>query len=97
MMRSEFEITMIGELNFSLRLQIKQTPKGTFINQEKYIRDLQKKYQMMEAKPIDTPMGTSSKLDADKPGPKVNKTMHRGIIGSLSYLTTSRSNIVFSM
>lgn len=31
---------------------------------------------MMEARLIDTPMGTNSKLDFDEPGPKVNETMY---------------------
>ena len=39
-MHSEFERSMMGELNFFLGLQIKQLKEGTFINQAKYIRDL---------------------------------------------------------
>ena len=41
-MYSEFEMSMIGELNLFLGLQIKQLKKGTFLNQAKYIRDLLK-------------------------------------------------------
>lgn len=52
---------------------------------------------MDEANPIDTPIGRSSKLDADKFGPLENDTMNRGIIRSLLYLTTSRPHIVFNM
>jgi len=35
MMRSEFEMSMMGELNFFLGLQIKQTSNGTMIHQQK--------------------------------------------------------------
>lgn len=97
LMCSEFEMSMMGVLSFFLGLQIKQTPSHTFISQEKYIRDLLKKYQLMDAKPIDTPIGTSSTLDADEFGSMVNATMYRGIIGSLLYLTTNRPDIVFSV
>ena len=46
-MHSEFEMSMIGELNFFLGLQIKQLKEGTFINQAaKYLRDLLKKYNL---------------------------------------------------
>lgn len=55
------------------------------ISQEKYIKELLKKFHTTEAKPIETHMGTSSKLDTDGPGPDVNETMYRGIIGSLRY------------
>jgi len=37
-MQSEFEMSMMGELNFFLGLQIKQTKNGIFINQSKYCR-----------------------------------------------------------
>ena len=39
-MHEEFEMSMMGELNFFLGLQIKQSKEGIFINQAKYIKDL---------------------------------------------------------
>jgi hypothetical protein len=35
MMANEFEMSMIGELNYFLGLQIKQVKNGTFMSQEK--------------------------------------------------------------
>ncbi|KAL6323012.1 hypothetical protein AAG906_023630 [Vitis piasezkii] len=67
-MHSEFEMSMIGELNFFLGLQIKQLKEGTFINQAKYIRDLLKRFNMEEAKTMKTPMSSSIKLDKDEKG-----------------------------
>ena len=32
-MKNEFEMSMMGELNYFLGLQVKQTDEGTFINQ----------------------------------------------------------------
>ena len=40
-------------------------------------------------------MGTNSKLVADESDSLVNQAMHRGIIGSLLYLTTSKPDIVY--
>ena len=48
-MHSEFEMSMMGELNFFLGLQIKQLKEGTFINQAKYIRDLLERFNMEES------------------------------------------------
>ena len=56
LMQSEFEMSMMGELRFFLGLQIKQESNGIFICQEKYIRDLLKKYKMNEAKIMATPI-----------------------------------------
>ncbi|RVW96470.1 hypothetical protein CK203_029751 [Vitis vinifera] len=80
-MHSEFEMSMMGELNFFLGLQIKQLKEGTFINQAKYIRDLLKRFNMEEAKTMKTPMSSSIKLDMDEKGKPVNSTMYRGMIG----------------
>ncbi|RVW50023.1 Retrovirus-related Pol polyprotein from transposon RE1 [Vitis vinifera] len=92
----EFEMSMMGELNFFLGLQIKQLKEGTFINQAKYIRDLLKRFNMEEAKTMKTPMSSSIKLDMDEKGKPVNSTMYRGMIGSLLYLTASRPDIMYS-
>lgn len=56
-----------------------------------------KKFHMMDTNPIDTNMGTNSKLDIDDSSSMVNETIYRGIIGSLLYLIASRPNILFSV
>ncbi|WJZ81440.1 hypothetical protein VitviT2T_001283 [Vitis vinifera] len=96
-MHSEFEMSMMGELNFFLRLQIKQLKEGTFINQAKYIRDLLKRFNMEEAKTMKTLMSSSIKLDKDEKGKSIDSTMYRGMIGSLLYLTASRPDIMYSV
>ena len=96
-MSREFEMSMIGELSFFLRLQIKQLKDGTFISQSKYLKDLLKKFGMEDAKPIKTPMATIGHLDLDEEGKPVDLKLYRFMIGSLLYLTTSRLNIMFSI
>ena len=95
-MHSEFEMSMMGELNFFLGLQMKQLKEGTFINQAKYIKDLLKRFNMEEAKVMKTPMSSSIKLDMDEKGKSIDSTMYRGMIGSLLYLTASRPDIMYS-
>jgi spore maturation protein CgeB len=46
MMASEFEMSMIGELSYFLGLQIKQMKNDTFVSQDKYIKDMLKKFRM---------------------------------------------------
>ena len=93
-MHSEFEMSMMGELNFFLGLQIKQLKEETLINQAKYIRDLLKRFNMEEAKTMKTPMSSSFKLDKDEKGKSIDSTMYKGMIGSLLYLTASRLDIL---
>ncbi|WVZ98408.1 hypothetical protein U9M48_043858 [Paspalum notatum var. saurae] len=97
MMSREFEMSMIGELNFFLGFQIKQVKGGIFIHQEKYCKDLLKKFKMGDCKPISTPMSTNEHLDADVDGKPVDQSTYRSMIGSLLYLTASRPDIMFSV
>ena len=84
-MHREFEMSIMGELNFFLCLQIKQFKEDAFINHAKYVGDLIKKYNLEEVKNKDTPLGSSIKLDIDEKGKPVDKTKYRGMIGSLLY------------
>ena len=57
-MTKRFEMSRMGELTFFLGFQVKQLKEGTFICQTKYTRDILKKFDMANAKPIKTPMAT---------------------------------------
>jgi hypothetical protein len=71
-MTREFEMSMMCKLTFFLGLQIKQTHEGTFMHQGKYTKDVLKKFDMGEAKPLSTPMSTMTALDEDKEGEVVD-------------------------
>nr|GEX79978.1 uncharacterized mitochondrial protein AtMg00810-like [Tanacetum cinerariifolium] len=96
-MHNEFEMSMMGELNFILGLQIKQLDDGIFFNQSKYIKEMLKKFRLEDSKPMKTPMSTETKLRRDEEGESVDNTKYRGMIGSLLYLTASRLDIMFSV
>jgi hypothetical protein len=96
-MQGEFEMSMMGELTYFLGLQIKQLEEGTFIYQTKYCLELLKKFGMTDSKIMETPMASTCALSKDEEGKDVEITKYRGIIGSLLYLTASRSDIMFSV
>ncbi|WVZ51977.1 LOW QUALITY PROTEIN: hypothetical protein U9M48_003074 [Paspalum notatum var. saurae] len=96
-MSREFEMSLMGELQFFLGLQIKQGLEGTFVHQAKYIRDILKKFNMGDSKPMTTPMSTNTMLDADEDGEAVDQKKFRGMIGSLLYLTATRLDIQFAV
>jgi hypothetical protein len=56
MMENEFQMSMMGELTFFLGIQVKQMKQGTFMHQAKYMKDLMKKFNMAELKPVSTLM-----------------------------------------
>jgi hypothetical protein len=49
---------------------------------------------MKDAKPINTPMGTSGYLDLDVGGKSIDEKVYRSMIGSLFYLCESRLYIM---
>ncbi|MDG6632710.1 Ty1/Copia family ribonuclease HI, partial [Staphylococcus aureus] len=63
----------------------------------KYTKDLLKKFDMGEAKPLPTPMSTTTALDVDVDGEAVDQKEYRSMIGSLLYLTATRSDIQFAV
>ena len=96
-MQSEFEMSMMGELNFFLGLQIKQAKDGIFVNQSKYCKELIHKFGMENAEHMATPMSTACYLDKDETGQSIDVKQYRGMIGSLLYLSASRPDIMFSV
>jgi hypothetical protein len=97
MMKSGFQMFMMGELTFFLGIQVKQTKQGTFVHQAKYTKDLMKKFNMAELKPVSTPMSSAASLGPDKYGKAVDQREYRSMIGSLLYLTATRSDIQFTV
>ena len=96
-MKKEFEMSMVGELTFFLGLQVKQKKEGIFVSQEKYARNIVKKFWLDSKKHASTPMSLSTKLNVDSFRVEVSPTLYRSIIGSLLYLTASRPDIEFSV
>ncbi|GJS44657.1 retrovirus-related pol polyprotein from transposon TNT 1-94 [Tanacetum coccineum] len=79
-MHDEFEMSMMGELNFFLGLQIKQMKDGIFFNQSKYIKEMLKKFGLEESKPMKTPMSSDTKLTKDEECESVDSTKYRSMI-----------------
>nr|GEW28461.1 hypothetical protein [Tanacetum cinerariifolium] len=94
LMKSRFEMSMMGEMTFFLSLQVNQFPYGIFINQSKYMHEILKKYGLNTCDIIGTPMDIKDKLDLDQIGIPVNATKYHSMIGALMYLTSSRPIIV---
>jgi hypothetical protein len=96
-MRSEFEMSLVGELTYFLGLQIKQAEDTIFISQSKYAKSIVKKFGLENATHKRTPAATHIKLSKDENGVDVDQCLYRSMIGSLLYLTASRPDIAFAV
>jgi hypothetical protein len=96
-MEKEFQMSMMGELTFFLGIQVKQMKQGTFIHQAKYTKDLMKKFNMAELKPMLTPMSMVMALDPNKNGEADDQREYRIMIVSLLYLMMIQPGIQFTV
>ncbi|GJW41242.1 putative ribonuclease H-like domain-containing protein [Tanacetum coccineum] len=73
MMHKKFQMSSIGELTFFLGLQVKQKEDGIFINQDKYVTEILKKFGFIDVKTARTPMETHKPFLKDADGEDVDE------------------------
>jgi hypothetical protein len=67
------------------------------VHQVKYTKDLMKKFNIAELKPVPTPMSSAVLLGLDEDGDVVGQREYRSMINSLLYLTVTRPDIQFTV
>ncbi|GJU35918.1 retrovirus-related pol polyprotein from transposon TNT 1-94 [Tanacetum coccineum] len=87
LMKDNFEMSMMGEMKFFLRLQIHQSPRGIFINQSQYTMELLRKHRMEKCDIVMTPMATA-KIGADLQDTDLAGCLndYKGTFGGLHFL-----------
>ncbi|GJV40193.1 putative ribonuclease H-like domain-containing protein [Tanacetum coccineum] len=74
---------------------VKQKEDGIFISQDKYVAEILKKFDFASLKTASTPIETQKPLTKDEDVADVDVHLYRSMICSLTYLTTSRPDIMF--
>nr|GEY73116.1 hypothetical protein [Tanacetum cinerariifolium] len=65
LMKDKFQMSSMGEFTFFLGLQVKKKEYGIFINQDKYVAEILKKFGLTEGKSASTPIDTEKPLLKD--------------------------------
>uniref|UniRef100_A0A2N9IA64 Reverse transcriptase Ty1/copia-type domain-containing protein n=1 Tax=Fagus sylvatica TaxID=28930 RepID=A0A2N9IA64_FAGSY len=91
----DFAVKDLGPLNFFLGIEVLSTPHGILLSQQRYIMDLLIRTKMNEAKPITTPMASTTSLSAFDGEPFPDHTLYRSTVGALQYLGLTRPDIAF--
>ncbi|KAL4355035.1 hypothetical protein GQ457_06G000650 [Hibiscus cannabinus] len=92
-----FHMKELEELKHFLGLEVEHMKEGIFMGQQKYAKDLLQRYEMLDCKPISTPMDPNIKLQAEEGKDLEDTTMYRQLVGSLIYLTLSRPDIAYAV
>ncbi|KAL0345462.1 UNVERIFIED_CONTAM: Retrovirus-related Pol polyprotein from transposon RE1 [Sesamum radiatum] len=92
-----FQMKELGHLKHFLDLEVDHCETGMFLHQQKYSRDLLKKFGLLKCKSISTPVEPHTKMCAHEGQDSEDATMYRKLVGSLIYLTLTRPDISFAV
>ncbi|KAE8656488.1 Detected protein of unknown function [Hibiscus syriacus] len=87
----------LGQLKHFLGLEVDRTHEGIFRCQQKYAKDLLKRFGMLECKSTSTPIEPNIKMCAHEGKDLEDATMYRQLVGSLIYLTLTRPDISYAV
>ncbi|XP_042423573.1 uncharacterized mitochondrial protein AtMg00810-like [Zingiber officinale] len=93
----QFQMKELGQLKHFLGLEIDRTQKGIFLCQQKYSKDLLKRFGMLDCKPISTPMESNFRMCAHEGKSLEDTTMYQKLVGSLIYLTLTQPDISYAV
>ncbi|GKD38193.1 putative ribonuclease H-like domain-containing protein [Tanacetum coccineum] len=97
LMTDKFKMSSMGELTFFLGLQIQQKKNGIFISQDKYVKEILTKFKYNDVKTASTPVDLEKPMVKDGDATDVDEHLYRSMIGSLTYVTASRPDIMFAV
>ncbi|KAE8732274.1 hypothetical protein F3Y22_tig00002237pilonHSYRG01326 [Hibiscus syriacus] len=92
-----FQMKELGQLKHFLGLEVDRTHEGIFLCQQKYAKDLLKRFGMLECKSTSTPMEPNIKMCAHEGKDLEDATMYQQLVGSLIYLTLTRPDISYAV
>lgn len=95
LLKSEFHMSVSGNIHSFLSISATFNDKGLFLNQSKYVEDIIARAGMSDCKPCATPVDLKSKLSEEEGKPMQNPTEYRSLVGALQYLTFTRPDISY--
>ncbi|RVW16345.1 Retrovirus-related Pol polyprotein from transposon RE1 [Vitis vinifera] len=95
-LHSEFAVKDLGPLSYFLGLEVSYIPNGFFLSQVKYATDILARAQLLDSKPVPTPMIVSQRLSSEGT-PFADPTLYRSLVGALQYLTITRPDLAHSV
>lgn len=87
----------MGKLHNFLGLEVTNTSKGVFVTQEGYDKKLVDRFGVKQSKKCSTPLENSTRLRRDEGSLLVDPKPYQALVGTLQYLTITRSYIAFSV
>jgi hypothetical protein len=93
----DFDVKDLGKLHYFLGIEVIPVKDGLLLSQQRYIRDLLSKTNMTEAKPISSPMSSSTALSTFTGNPMEEPSLYRSTMGSLQYLSLTHPDLALRL
>ena len=77
------------------RVEALAIPMGLLLFQQKYVINLLNKHNMLDSKPVSTPLVVGTSLTTLDGTVSVNATMYHQVVGGLQHLRMTQPNISF--
>jgi len=92
-LKQKFGMKDLGEFHYFFNIEAIQSPKGIWLVQRQYAVKKLSKYGMTGCKSISIPLEQNVKLSANERDLMEDTTMFKRIVGSLIYMTITRSDL----
>uniref|UniRef100_A0A2N9HDB3 Reverse transcriptase Ty1/copia-type domain-containing protein n=1 Tax=Fagus sylvatica TaxID=28930 RepID=A0A2N9HDB3_FAGSY len=96
-LQGDFALKDLGPLHFFLGVEAHKVDSGMYLSQRRYITDLLRKTNLHQAKPVASPMASSTILSQHTGTSLSDPSLYRSVVGSLQYLSLTRPDISFAV
>ncbi|KAM2767079.1 hypothetical protein COP1_022920 [Malus domestica] len=96
-LRTHFAMKDLGPLHYFLGMEVSRMPSAFYLTQSKYILELLQKTNMVDAKPISTPVPSGKRLSLYDGEPLSDGSSFRSVVGALQYLLFTRPDIAYAV
>ncbi|XP_021801224.1 uncharacterized protein LOC110745446, partial [Prunus avium] len=92
---AEFDIRDLGRLNYFLGIAVTYHSDSIHLTYTKYALNILKRHNMLDCKPVSTPMASKGRFSRTHGTPLTYSTFYRQLVGALQYLTMTRPDISY--
>ena len=93
----EVEMKDLGRLKYFLGIDVLRLNNGIFISQRMYVLDLLTETEMLDCKPVETPMMMNHGLQVTEGGKLADRMQYQRMVGKLIYLAHIRPDIAYAV
>ena len=90
-------MTDLGRMTFFFGMQVYQKQNKIFLCQQKYAKEVIKKFNIEECKPTATPMNQKEKFCKEDEVENVDERLYRSLIGCLMYFPATRPDVMHAI